>query len=159
MSLNMNRSFFLICSVLLAELCTSFAQKTDYRNFGLAPFYPNANEIRLAETRARQYWEKNRARLGDKARYLAVKTTSVLPEEIVEPLWPYLLNVDTGATFLATLPSTQGFAQMECVMIFDTQKDSFVGKRGFLTVENPARGTLARYGDYIAYYIGTGRFL
>jgi hypothetical protein len=159
MSLNMNRSFFLICSILLAQLCTSFGQKTDYRNFGLAPFYPNTNEIRLAEGRARQYWEKNRGRLADKARYLAVKTTSVLLSEIVEPLWPYLLNVDTGATFLATLPSAQGLAQMDCVMIFDTQKESFVSNRGFLTVENPARGTLARYGDYIAYYIGTGRFL
>jgi hypothetical protein len=144
---------------LLAQFSTSFAENTDYRNFGLAPFYPNANEIRLAEGRARQYWEKNRGRLGDKTRYLAVKTTSVLLAEIVEPLWPYLLNVDTGATFLAPLPSDQGFAQMECVMIFDTQKGSFVGKRGFLTVENPPRGTMARYGDYIAWYIGTGRYL
>jgi hypothetical protein len=155
----MNRSFFLVCSILLAQFSTSFAQNTDYRNFALAPFYPNANEVRIAESRARHYWEKNRDRLDNKTRYLAVKTTSVLPAEIVEPLWPYLLNADTGATFLATLPSDQGFAQMECVMIFDTEKDRFVGRRGYLTVETPPRGSMARYGDYIAWYIGTGRFL
>jgi hypothetical protein len=155
----MNRAIFLVCSVLLTQFSTSFAESPDYRNFSIETFYPNANEIRVAEGRAQRYWEKNHDRLRNKARYLAVETTSVLPAEIIEPLWPYLLNADTGALFLATLPSDQGFAQMECVMIFDTQKGRFVSKRGYLTVENPPRGTMARYGDYIACYIGTGRFL
>jgi hypothetical protein len=154
----MNRAIFLVCSVILTQF-SSFAENTDYRNFSIDTFYPNTNEIRLAEGRAQRYWEKNHDRLGNKARYLAVKTTSVLPAEIIQPLWPSLLNADTGAIFLSTLPSDQGFVQMECVMIFDTQTGHFVGKRGYLTVETPPRGTMARYGDYIAYYIGTGRFM
>jgi hypothetical protein len=154
----MNQSFFLVCSIVLTQFSTSFAQKADYRNFSIDTFYPKSNEIRLAEARARRYWEKHHDRLGNTTRYLAVKTTSVLPAEIVAPLWPYLLNADTGAVFLSTLPSDQGFAQMECVMIFDTKTGSFVSKRGYLTVETPPRGTMVRYEDYIAYYIGTGRY-
>jgi hypothetical protein len=155
----MNRAIFLVCSVLLTQFSTSFAASPDYRNFSIETFYPNTSEIRIAEVRAQRYWEKNHDRLANKARYLAVQATSVLPAEIIQPLWPYLLNADTGSTFLATLPSDQGFAQMECVMIFDTQTGHFVSNGGYLTVENPPRGTIARYGDYIACYIGTGRFL
>jgi len=155
----MSKSFFLVCSIVLTQLPRVFAADSDYRNFAIETYFPKPHEIQLAETRARNFWEKNRSHLRDKTRFLAVKTTSVMPAEIVQPLWPYLLNADTGATFLATLPSDQGFAQMECVMSFDTQTGHFTGKRGYLTVETPPRGTMARYGDYIAYYIGTGRFL
>ena len=45
----MNRSFSIIASVMLALSATSFAQKADYRNFSIAPFYPNSAEIQLAE--------------------------------------------------------------------------------------------------------------
>jgi hypothetical protein len=106
----MNRAIFLVCSVLLTQFSTSFAESPDYRNYSIETFYPNTNEIRVAEGRAQRYWEKNHDRLRNKARYLAVETTSVLPAEIIEPLWPYLLNAETGALFLATLPSDQGFA-------------------------------------------------
>jgi len=155
----MNKSLLLVCFILLAQFTTSFAQKIDYRNFSIDTYYPNSNKISVAEARARRYWQKNHDRLQKVTRYLAVKATSVLPADITAPLWPYLLNADTGAVFLSTLPSDQGFAQMECVMIFDTQTGHFVSQRGYLTVETPARGTIARYEDYIAYYIGTGRFL
>jgi hypothetical protein len=151
--------FSIVASVMLALSSTSFAQKTDYRNFVIAPFYPNSAEIQLAEGRAQRYWDKNHDRLGSETRYLAVEVTSVLPQEFTEPLWPYLLNADTGAYFLSTLPSDQGFSQMECVMIFDTHSRHFVSRRGYLTVENPPRGTVARYEDYIARYIGTGRYM
>jgi hypothetical protein len=155
----MNRSFSIIAFVMLALSATSFAQKADYRNFSIAPFYPNSAEIQRAEARAQRYWQKNHDRLAGKTRYLAVEATSVLPAEICEPLWPYLLNADSGAVFLSTLPSDQGFVQMECVMIFDTHSGHFVSRKGYLTVENPPRGTMARYEDYIACYIGTGHYL
>jgi hypothetical protein len=154
----MNRSFLLVCSVVLAQSYTSFAQHTDYRNFAIATFYPNTNEIQLSEGRARRYWQKNHNRLGNKVRYLAVETTSILPPEITEPLWPYLLNAETGQMFLSTLPNNQGFGEMNCVMIFDTKTRHFVGRRGYLAVENPPRGTFARYDQVIACFIGSGRY-
>jgi hypothetical protein len=154
----MNRSFLLVCSIVLLQCATSFAQRFDYRNFALATFYPNANEIQLAEARARCYWEKNHDRVGNNVRYLAVETTSILPPEMTEPLWPYLLNAETGQSLLSTLPNNQGFGEMDCVMIFDTKTGHFVSRRGYFTAENPPRGSFARYDQVIAYYIGSGRY-
>jgi hypothetical protein len=155
----MNRWFSLFSFLLLAQFSTLHAEHRDYRNFALARFYPNINEIHLAEARVQRYWAKYHDHFGSDIRYLAVEVTSVLPPEFLEPLWPYLLNSDTGSMFLATLPTDQGFAQMACVMIFDTKTRHFIGRRGYLTVENPPRGTMARYEDYIACFIGSGRFL
>jgi hypothetical protein len=42
-------------------------------------------------------------------------------------------------------------------MIFDTRTGTFVSNRGFVSVDTPSRGRVARFGDYIARYIGTGR--
>jgi hypothetical protein len=79
----MNRSFSIFASVMLALSSPSFAQKADYRNFSIAPFYPNSAEIQLAEGRAQRYWEKHHDRLASKTRYLAIEATSVLPAEIL----------------------------------------------------------------------------
>ena len=47
---------------------------------------------------------------------------------------------------------------MHCIMIYDTRIDSFVSSHGFLVVETPHSGTIARFGDYLALYIHRGTF-
>jgi hypothetical protein len=42
-------------------------------------------------------------------------------------------------------------------MIYDTQTDRFVSNQGYVSVDTPPRGRSARFGDYVARYIGTGR--
>jgi hypothetical protein len=98
---------FVVCRVvkpiLLICLCTTLlgcaaSDGVDNRNFAIDTYFPTANEIQLAEGRARNYWARNGARFGPEPRYLAVETSSTL--------FPYpgvyvkLRSVGLGSQFL-----------------------------------------------------------
>src|ERR1700722_11732791 len=55
----MSRIRFLFFAFLLTTLQPLRAEKIDNRNFAIDTYYPTPNEIRLAEQRARKYWEKH----------------------------------------------------------------------------------------------------
>ena len=44
-------------------------------------------------------------------------------------------------------------------MIYNTTTGHFVGDQGYVSVDTPNPGEVARFGDYVARYIGTGRSL
>jgi len=152
----MRRIFLLVCFVLLTQGPILVAQKVDLRNYVIGGYDPNPNEIRLAQGRAHAYWQKNGARFGDKARYLAVEAASVMPGDVIQPLWQNMMNAQTGSGFL--LPAAWNPGKMHCIIIYDTLTGGFVSKHGYLVVETPRRETLARFGDYIALYVRTGTF-
>jgi hypothetical protein len=152
----MNRIPLLICLTLLVQVSTLVAQKVDLRNYVIGGYDPNANEIRSGERRAHAYWQKNGARFGEKVRYLALEVASVMPGDIIQPLWQNMINAQTGSGFL--LPTAWNPGDMHCIMIYDTQTGTFVSKHGYLMVEMPRRETLSRFGDYIALFIRTGAF-
>jgi hypothetical protein len=130
----------------------------DQRNFAIDTYYPTPNEIRLAEQRARNYWAKNANRYGSNPVYLAVETSKIFESEIVQDLWPKLINSQTTTSFFAKSPGKRhAEVDLKGIMIFDTRTGTFVSNRGFVSVDTPSRGRLARFGDYIARYIGTGR--
>ena len=148
--------FPLICFLLLVQVPMLVAQKVDLRNYVIGAYDPNPNEIRLARGRAHTFWQKNGARFGDKARYLALEAASVMPGDVVQPLWQNMINAETGSGFL--LPSAWNPGGMHCFMIYDTRIGNFVSKHGYLVFELPRRETFARFGDYIALYIRPGIF-
>src|SRR5256885_379280 len=76
----------------------------DQRNFAIDTYYPTANEIRLAEQRARNYWAKNANRYGSNPVYLAVETSKIFESEIVQDLWPKLINSQTTTSFFSKSP-------------------------------------------------------
>jgi hypothetical protein len=41
-------------------------------------------------------------------------------------------------------------------MIYDTKAGQFVSDQGYVCVDIPARGSVARFGPYMARYIGWG---
>jgi hypothetical protein len=47
--------------------------------------------------------------------------------------------------------------QLIGVMIYDIKTSHFVGNQGYVLVDTPSPGGVARFGDYTARYIGTGR--
>jgi hypothetical protein len=148
---------FLIASVLLfVHVPSLIAQKIDLRNYVIGRYEPNTNEVRIAGQRAHHYWQKYGGRFGDKVQYLAVEAASVMPGDVIEPLWQNMINAQTGSGFL--LPTAWETGKMKCIMIYDIRASDFVPNHGFLVVENPHRENLARFGDYIALYIGTGSF-
>jgi hypothetical protein len=152
----MTSLFITISAILLVQAPALLGQKIDLRNYVIGGYDANSNETRVTQERARRYWQKNGKRFGEKVRYLAIEAAAVMPGDVIQPLWGNMINAQTGSGFL--LPSEWNPGRMRCIMIFDTQTSDFATERGFLAIETPHRGTLARFGDYIALYINTGSF-
>jgi hypothetical protein len=147
----------LFIAFLFAEIC-SYAEPVNHRDFAIATYHPKPNEVRLAEERARRYWAKNAGRYGSHPVYLAVETSKIFESEIVQNLYAKLINSETTATFFARSGGRDGDAvDLKGIMIFDIRTGHFVSARGYVSVDTPQRGRVARFGAYIARYIGTGR--
>jgi hypothetical protein len=144
------------CFLWLHQVPMLCAQKVDLRNYVIGGYDANPNQIRLAKGRVQVYWQKNGARFGDKARYLAIEAASLMPGDVIQPLWQNMINAETGSGFL--LPTQWNHGEMHCVMIYDTRTGDFVSKHGYFVIEAPRRETLARFGDYIALFIRPGTF-
>jgi hypothetical protein len=150
------RCEFLYSAFLFCALSTLRAQRIDHRNFAVDTCCPTSNEIGLAEARARAYWAKNGTRFGSNPVYLAVLTSKIFPGE-VQQLWQKLINSETTASYFS---QRRGFSnlQLKGIMIFDTRTGSFVGQCGFISVDTPPLGRVARFDSYLARYIGFGNW-
>jgi len=126
----MSPTYSLLFAFSLTILPALHAEKIDSRNFAFDTCFPSPNAIQLAESRARAYWAKHASCFGAEPRFLAVETSKVFPSE-VQDLWPKLINSETTASF-------------------------FVSNQGYISVDTPPRGGVARFGPYIARYIGWG---
>jgi hypothetical protein len=153
----MNRICLLLFALLLLALPTVEAEKVDHRDFAIDTCYPTQNEIMLAEARARKFWAKYSSRFGAEPRFLAVGTSKIFPGE-VQNLWPKLINSETTASFFSygTQSNTYSNLQLLGIMIYDIKTGRFVSDQGYISVDTPSRGRVARFGPYIARYIGWG---
>ena len=153
----MNPTFYLLFAFSFTVLAIVRAERIDNRNFAIDTCFPNPNAIQLAEGRARAYWVKYASRFGAEPRFLAVETSKVFPSE-VQNLYPKLINSETTASFFSQgiEDNTYSNLQLKCVMIFDTRTERFVSKQGYISVDTPPPGSVARFGPYIARYIGWG---
>jgi hypothetical protein len=151
----MNGPWFLVFTFLLTSISELCAEKIDNRNFAIDTYQPTPNEIRLAEQHARDYWAKNAARYGSNPFYLAVETSKIFPGEI-QNLWSKLINSETTASYFSQRRGGYSNLQLKGVMIYDTRTGHFVSDRGFVSVDTPPRGGVARFDDYIARFIGVG---
>ncbi|MBV9391822.1 MAG: hypothetical protein JOY96_08025 [Verrucomicrobia bacterium] len=152
--------FFASCfgAILLAGLnaCTSIGE-VDNRNFSIDTYTPTPNQISLAENRARAWWARHKDRFGANPPYLAVETSAVSQGEIVQNLWPKLIASQTASRYFASF-SIDGPTQILFygVTIFDTRIQRAIGNNGFVIVNTPQRGQVARFGPFLARYIGYG---
>jgi hypothetical protein len=151
-----------ICSRLFALFLPAlpavvYAEKIDNRDFAIGTCYPTQNEIGLAEARARRFWAKHSSRFGQEPRFLAVETSKIFPGE-VQDLWPKLINSETTASFFSygIQSNTYSNLQLLGIMIYDIKTGRFVSNQGYISVDTPPRGRVARFGPYIARYIGWG---
>jgi hypothetical protein len=153
----MNRTYLLFVAFSFSMLSVLQAERIDQRNFAIDNCFPNPNAIRLAEGRAKAYWAKYASRFGPEPRFLAVETSKVFPGE-VQDLWAKLINSETTASFFAHGIKNNSYSNLQLlgIMIFDIRTGHFVGNQGFISVDTPPRGSLARFGPYIARYIGWG---
>jgi hypothetical protein len=159
MSARIVRIVFLGLFFLAGTGLPARGERIDQRNFAIDTYYPTPNEIQVAEQRARKYWARNADRFGPSPVYLAVDTSKIFESEIVQDLWPKLINSQTAISYFSKSGGRhRSEVDLTGVMIFDTRTGRFVNDRGFVAVDTPGRGTVARFGEYIARYVGTARF-
>ncbi len=152
----MARTVCLVLAFFLTALPTLRSGKVDNRDFAIDTCYPKPNEIQLAEARARRFWAKHASRYGPEPRYLAVETSKIFPSE-VQDLWQKLINSETTASFFSHGKPTYSNLQLIGIMIYDTKTGRFVSNQGYISVDTPPRGRVARFGPYVARYIGRGQ--
>jgi hypothetical protein len=131
---SLNILFLCLCQPIFGR---TVSDRVDNRNFAIDTYYPTPNEIRLAERRAQRYWQSNAQRFPNSTRYLAVYTTSVLQTEIIQDLYAKVIRTN-----------------LSCIMIYDTVTNKFVSNAGYVSIDLPPRGSLARWDGYLARYIG-----
>jgi hypothetical protein len=148
---------------LIAFLCVLFCgcstgnpAKIDNSDWAIDTYFPSQYEIARAEERAKNFWLKNSARYGNDPHYLAIDTTKLLEGEIVQDLWPKLIRSAHTTSFFAGSLEKYPQVNIYCVMIFDTNTGKFVSNQGYAIVDFPAKGQVARFGNYIARFIGSG---
>ena len=149
-------SSLFVFAMLLSACGTFNSTKADKRDFAVDTYYPTSNEIRLAEQRARQYWQKNVSRLGTESRYLAVTASFLLAGELNSELLVKLDRSETSAAYFTQGISSSSKQGIRGVMIFDTQTGRSVGPQGYIVVDTPSYGQIVRIADYTARYIGSG---
>ena len=154
----MGRLAFLLFACVFPVLPTLQAEKIDRRNFAIDSYYPTSNEIQIAADRAKRFWDQHAWRFGPEPRYLAVETSNLFPSDILQDLWPKLMNSETTASFFAHGREQGAYSSLDLfgIMIYDTKTGRVVGRQGYVLVDLPSRGTVARFGDFMARYVGTG---
>src|SRR6202051_1067412 len=142
----MNRICSLLFALFLLALPAVDAEKIDNRDFAIDTCYPTQNEIGLAEARARKFCATHSSRFGPEPRCLSVETSKIFPGE-VQDLWPKLINSETTASFFShgIESNTYSNLQLHGVMIYDTKTGHFVSNQGYISVDTPPRGRVARY--------------
>ena len=149
-------SFLFVFAMLLSACGTFDSTKADKRDFAVDTYYPTSNEIRLAEQRARQYWQKNGSRLGTETRYLAVTASSLLAGELNAEFLGKLDRSETSGSYFSQGISSSSKQGIRGVMIFDTQTARSIGPQGYIFIDTPSCGQIVRVADYTVRYIGDG---
>ncbi len=146
----------LVISLAGLNSCTTFGE-VDNRDFAIDTYTPTPNAVALAENRARAWWTTHKSRFGPNPPFLAVETSSISQGEIVQNLWPKLIASQTASRYFASF-SIDGPTQILFygVTIFDTRTQRVTGNSGFVIVNTPIRGQVARFGPFMARYIGYG---
>src|SRR6516225_5525564 len=151
----MSRAVIVSALLLFSAIAVFPGQKVDYRDFAIDTYYPTVNEIHLAEERARSYWGRNGARFGAEPRFLAVETTTIFSSEI-QDLGVKLIRSQTASSYYSARKNAVN-PPLRCVMIFDIKTNRFTGNQGYVAVDVPQRGPVARFSTYLARYVGSAR--
>jgi hypothetical protein len=150
---------WLVLGCVFALAVSGLAETIDQRNFSIDRFRASANELRVAEKHCQKYWAKHKTEYGANTRYLAVEAATVFPAEIVNWLWLKLVNSETANSFFAHGDRfSYSNLNLTGILIYDTVNNRFVSNEGFVSVDLPRRNQLARWDQYVARFIGTGRW-
>jgi len=141
---------------LLYACSVSDSSKADNRNYAVDTCYPVSNEIRLAEQRARDYWQKNASVVGPEPQYLVVAASSMLAAELNAEFSLKLDHSETSGAYFTQGISSSSKQGVQGYLIFDTKTGRAVSPQGYIIVDTPPRGQVVHVAQYTARYIGFG---
>jgi hypothetical protein len=147
------KSIFLVCFCATMFGCAE-RDGVDNRNFAIDTCSPTQNEIQLAEGRTKSYWAKHASYFGPEPRFLAVEASRPFPDDF-QDLYSKLINSQTTASFFGQ-GGNYSELDLHGIMIYDTKVSQFVSNQGYVCVDTPSRGSVARFGPHMARYIGWG---
>jgi hypothetical protein len=110
---------------------------------------PPLDALGIAETRAKEYWTKHQAELGQATRYLAIESYPIFSDEIPDLALKLENSPGVNSSDLEEY-ETDLEVSISCVNIFDTRTQKLVSPEGYAVVDLPARGNSARFGPYTA---------
>jgi hypothetical protein len=148
---------FVFSLVILLPACTSLdSANANSRNYAVDTYYPRLNEIRVAEYRAQQYWQKNSTRFGSEPRYLLVAASTMLAPELSSEFSIKLDHVQTSGGYFTQGISSSSRQGIRGFLLFDTQTGQAAAQQGYILVDTPSRNQVVQVGQYTARYIGSG---
>jgi hypothetical protein len=148
---------FVFSLVILLPACTSLdSANANTRNYAVDTYYPGPNEIRAAEYRARQYWQKNSNRFGPEPRYLLVAASTMLAAELSAEFSAKLDHVETSGAYFTQGISSSSRQGIQGFLLFDTRTGQAVAQQGYVLVDTPSRNQVVQVGQYTVRYIGSG---
>lgn len=153
---SMIRHILFPLAVLFSACSGMNSTVVDRRDFGVDSCFPGLNEIQIAEQRARRYWQKNAARLGPEPRYLAVQTSCIPGTQLNAEFSAKMDRSETTGSFFAQSGIEDHPGVVYGVMLFDTETDRIIGRKGYVFVDLPPREEVVRIGDQMVRYIGVG---
>jgi hypothetical protein len=145
--------FLLIAVGLLLGACapTELSQQT---NLSIATYSPTPDALALAETRAKAYWAKHRGEMSRGTPYLAIESDTI-PSANIQDLYYKLSNSPGVNGSDVEKYEVNDDIDIFCINIFDTRTGRLVSPQGYAVVDEPDRGSVARFGSYTAKFIGT----
>ncbi len=144
--------WLLFATGLLVGACaqTEPSQQTD---LSIATYRPTPDALAIAERRAKQYWAKHRDEITGGTRYLAVESDTILSADIPDLYYRLTHSPGVNGSDVEDYRVNQDI-DIFCINIFDTRTGRFVSPQGYAVVDEPAPGSVARFGKYVALFIG-----
>jgi hypothetical protein len=145
--------WFLFAAGLLMGACAQ-TQQSQQTDLSIATYRPTPSALAIAERRAKQYWAKHRDELN-RGRYLAIESDTIPSANIPDLYYRLTHSPGVNGSDVEEYRVNEDI-DIFCVNIFDTRTGKLVSPQGYAVVDEPAPGSVARFGKYVALFIGTG---
>ena len=123
-------------------------------NLSIATYTPTPNALSIAEKQAKAYWAKHQSEIAG-TRYLAVESDTILSADIPDLYYRLTNSPGVNGSDLEKYRVNNDI-DIFCINIFDTRTGKLVSPQGYAVVDEPETGSMARFGRYLARFIGTG---
>jgi hypothetical protein len=124
-------------------------------DLSIAAYTPTPDALALAEKQARAYWVKHRTETSAGTRYLAIESDTILSADIPDLYYRLTNSPGVNGSDIEKYRVNNDI-DIFCINIFDTRTGKLVSPQGYAVVDEPDTGSIARFGRYLARFIGTG---